>query len=409
MYNLHLSAEQLEFRDTVRDFVAQEIKPIALKPERLEPFEHPLLMEILDKASNLGLRTLALSEENGGAGADSLTSCIVTEELAVGDVDIAAVLAETSTLSHILFHRLMTPAQRNRFLPQFLKDDRYHLAFAGPEPGTDTRLGVNYHCASTPSRIATKAVRAGNGDWVINGIKDCVLNAPVAKLFVVQVATDLDRSDRQDTNLLLVPYDAPGLAVREQNQAKLRCHGAGGELIFGDCRVPAENLLSAEVGSAAALWNRAVERGSPQEQALNLGIGRAAYEAALDYAQLRVQGGRRIIEHQAIGTKLAEIAISLEVARNAIWQAAYASDHPDAVADRSLPDLPLQIIAKVFTSEAVYRAAKDAAEVFGAMGVMRDMPLQKYVHDALVCLHSGDGNSDAKLRIAEALAGYRRP
>src|SRR5450830_473313 len=151
-----------------------------------------------------------------------------------------------------------------------------------------------------------------------------------------------------------------------------------------------------------------VERSSPQEQALNLGIGRAAYEAALEYARLRVQGGRRIIEHQAIGTKLAEIAISLEVARNAVWQAAYAADHPDAIADRSLSDLPLQIIAKVFTSGAVYRAAKDAAEVFGAMGVMRDMPLQKYVHDALVCLHSGDGNSDAKLRIAEALAGFRR-
>src|SRR5450759_2323884 len=103
MYNLHLSAEQLEFRDTVRDFVTQEIKPVALKPERLEPFEHPLLTAILDKASQIGLRTMALSADNGGTGADSLTSSIVTEELAVGDVDVAAVLAETSTLSHILF------------------------------------------------------------------------------------------------------------------------------------------------------------------------------------------------------------------------------------------------------------------------------------------------------------------
>jgi alkylation response protein AidB-like acyl-CoA dehydrogenase len=405
MYNLHLSAEQLEFRDTVRDFVTQEIKPVALKPERLEPFEHPLLTEILDKASQMGLRTMALSEDKGGAGADHLTGAIVTEELAVGDVDVAAVLAETSTLSHILFDRLLTPAQRARLLPQFLKDDRYHLAFADREPSTDTRLGVNYRSAAMQMPVATKAVRAENGDWIVNGSKDCVRNAPIAKLFAVQVTSD--GAGRQD--ILLVPRDAPGLAVREQDQAKLRCHGVGGELVFSNCRVPAENLLSAEGGRAATLFREIVERGSPQEQGLNLGIGRAAYEAALEYAQLRVQGGRRIIEHQAIGTKLAEIAISLEVARNAVWQAAYASDHPDAVADRSLSDLPLQIIAKVFTSEAVYRAAKDAAEVFGAMGVMRDMPLQKYVHDALVCLHSGDGNSDAKLRIAEALAGYRRP
>jgi alkylation response protein AidB-like acyl-CoA dehydrogenase len=96
------------------------------------------------------------------------------------------------------------------------------------------------------------------------------------------------------------------------------------------------------------------------------------------------------------------------VARSIVWQAAWASDHPEAVADRSLADLPHATIARVFTSEAVYRAVKDAAECFGAMGVMRDMPLQKYVHDALVCLRLGNGTSEAKLRIAEALAGYRR-
>ena len=402
MYNLHLSAEQLEFRDTVRDFVRQEIKPVALKPERLEPFERPLLTEILDKASQMGLRTMALSEDNGGAGADNLTGAIVTEELAVGDVDVAAVLAETSTLSHILFDRLMTPAQRASLLPQFLADDRYHLAFAGREPNTDTRLGVNYRGAATPMPLATKAQRAENGDWIVNGAKDCVRNAPVAKLFAVPVTSDA--AGRQD--ILLVPHDAPGVTVRAQGPFKLRCHGVGGELVFADCRVPADNFISAEVGNVAKLF-KAFNDGNPQEQAINLGIGRAAYEAALEYAQLRVQGGRLIIEHQAIGTKLAEIAISLEVVRNAVWQAAYASDHPDAVADRSLSDLPLQLIAKVFTSGVVYRAAKDAAEVFGAMGVMRDMPLQKYVHDALVCLHSGDGNGDAKLRIAEALTGFR--
>jgi alkylation response protein AidB-like acyl-CoA dehydrogenase len=400
MYNLHLSAEQLEFRDTIRDFVAQEVKPIALKPERLEPFEHPLLTDVLAKASQMGLRTMALSEKNGGAGADHLTGCIVVEELAMGDVDVAAVLAETSALSHILFDRLMTPAQRDRFLPQFLSDDRYHLAFAGHEPDTDTSIGASYHGAAAKGRVATKALRADNGDWIINGIKDRVRNASVAKLIVVEVESD------QKAQLLLVAHDAPGLTVRTQDQVALRCHGASGELAFKDCRVPADNLLAAD--GAVPLFRAAVVGGHPQDLALNLGIGRAAYEAALDYAQLRVQGGRRISEHQAIGTKLAEIAINIEVARNAVWRAAYAADHPEAVADRSLPDLPLQIIAQVFTSGAMYRAAKDAAEVFGAMGVMRDMPLQKYVHDAFVCLHTGAGNADAKLRIAERLVDYRR-
>ena len=93
----------------------------------------------------MGLRSLALSEERGGAGADALTSCIVTEELAAGDADLAAVLSESSRLAHVLFDQCMNDAQRDALLPKFMGGDRYHLAFAGREPGSDTRLGVNYH------------------------------------------------------------------------------------------------------------------------------------------------------------------------------------------------------------------------------------------------------------------------
>ncbi len=400
MFNLHLSAEQLEIRDTVRDFVAREVKPVALNPARLEAFEKPLLAALLDQASQLGLRTLALSEDSGGAGADNLTCCIVTEELAVGDPDIAAVLAQTSMLGRVL-ERLMTPGQRGRFLQQFVGDDRFQLAFAEREPGSETALGVHYH---RPSGIEpgfrTAAARAGD-QWVLNGVKNCVANAPVARLFAVQVST------AGGVSTLLVPRDTAGLSVRVQEGHWF--HGSCGEVAFENCRVPAENILGAEGRSPLADGLDAQGRGSPQFQALNLGIGRAAYEAALDYAQLRVQGGRRIIEHQAIGAKLAGIAIRLEVARAAIWRSAWASDHPEAVADRSLPDLPLQTIARVFTAEAMLAAVKDAAECFGAMGVMRDMPLQKYVHDARVCLHSGEGSAEAKLGLAEVLAGYRRP
>jgi butyryl-CoA dehydrogenase len=401
MYNLRLSPEQLEIRDTVRDFVVRDVKPHALRPERLEARTRPLLIDVLDKASQLGLRTLALSEDAGGAGADTLTSSIVTEELALGDPDVAAVLAQTSMLAHLLFDRLMTREQRRRFLPPFLADDRYQLALADLEPDRDAVLGIRYHRPErSEAGVKTTAVRAGDV-WVINGVKDRVANAPLAKLFAVEVS-----NGASGVSTLLVPSDAPGLSVSEGDRSSHFHLGACGTLAFKDCRVPLENLIGAE-GESPLDGN--ATRGLPQDQALNLGIGRAAYEAALDYAQLRVQGGRRIIEHQAIGTKLAEVAVRLEVARAAIWQAAWACDHPEAIADRSLPDLPLTRIAKVFASEAIYHATKDAAECFGAMGVMRDMPLQKHVHDALVCLHSGTSNSDTKLHIAEALAGYRRP
>jgi alkylation response protein AidB-like acyl-CoA dehydrogenase len=149
-------------------------------------------------------------------------------------------------------------------------------------------------------------------------------------------------------------------------------------------------------------------RATPRFQALNLGIGRAAYEAALDYARMRVQGGRPIIEHQAVGLRLADMAIALEQARSLIWQAAWAADHPDAYQDGSLPDMPLQSIAKVATSEIVFQVASEAAQMFGGMGVMRELQAQKYVRDALIFLHSEQTNDVARLKIAENLAGYRR-
>jgi alkylation response protein AidB-like acyl-CoA dehydrogenase len=395
MYNLQLTPEQLEIRDTVRDFVVRKVKPLALKPERLEASERPLLVTALDQASKMGLRALALSEQLGGAGADNLTCCIVVEELAAGDPDIAAVLAQTASLAHELFDRRMTGEQRDRFLPTFLADDRYHLALAEHEPDADGTLGINYHrpqATSAPPK--TTAVRSGNV-FVLDGFKDCVGNAPVAKLFAVRASLG-----GNDVGTLLVARDTPGLSVTATSAREHWCHGACGELRFSNCRVDADNLLEADTATDTGC-------GIPLAQALNLGIGGAAFDMALDYAQLRVQGGRRIIEHQAIGAKLAEVAIRLEVARAAIWQAAWASDHPEAVADRSVANLPLTAIAQVFSSEEIYRATKDAAECFGAMGVMRDVPMQKYVHDALISLHSGAGNSEAKLRIAEALVGYR--
>ena len=401
MYSLQLSSEQLEIRDTVRDFVTREIKPVALKADRLEQCDRTLLVDLLDQASQMGLRSLALSEDRGGAGVDALTSCIVTEELAAGDTDIAAVLSESSRLAHVLFDQCMNDAQRDAFLPKFMSSDRYHLAFAGHEPGSDTRLGVNYHRpAATDAAVKTTAAKSG-GDWLINGMKDCVANAPVAGLFAVLVQIP----GRPSPSVLLVPANAPGVNVKAHDKSWQ--HGVCGEVTFKDCMVPGGNLLGDDA-AAILIGAAALGRGIPLMQALNLGIGRAAYEAALDYAHLRVQGGRPLIEHQAIGTKLGEMAIKLEIARATIWQAAWAFDHPEAVAERSLADLPLTTIAQVFTSEAVMKTAKDAAEIFGAMGVMRDMPLAKYIHDARVCMHSGDGNTDARLRVAEEIAGYRR-
>ena len=413
MYDLNLTAEQLEMRDTVRDFATREVKAAAIHPTRLEPFEKPLLMDLLGKASQMGLRSLALPEDAGGAAADNLTSCIVMEELAVGEVDIAVALGHTAALAPFVFKH-MTAAQRTRYFAKFADDDAFHLAFAGRDPHAG--LGWSYHrpldADDTPELTAVKQ----GGEWVINGALAFVPNAPIAQLLVVQARTDAKKTGTNGVSAFIVPRGTAGLTVgnapkavggaRADGELVNRWHhGCGAGVVFKDCRVPADSLLGKE-GQGAAAGGDAL-RGYLQMAAINLGVGRAAYETAVDYAKLRRQGGRNIMEHQAIGTKLADCAIKLELARNMIWKAAWALDHPDAAA--SMSELPLHVMARVYTAEAVNEVALLAAECFGAMGVMRDMPLQKYVHDSMIFLHSEDTDGAAKLAIAEGIAGYQRP
>jgi alkylation response protein AidB-like acyl-CoA dehydrogenase len=404
VFNLHLTDEQKAMRESVRNFVRKEIKPSANERDRLEDFDKRFPWQALDKASDLGLRTLLLSTENGGAGVDALTFCIVIEELAAGDVGVAATLGQTAALAHVWFDRFMNDEQRARFLPQFLEDPRFHLSTAGHEPDTD--LGWRYHEPTVANAAyKTTAVRARNGDWIINGVKNFITSAPIAKLIAVHVRTGSKEEGTLGTSSILVPHPTPGLTIREHDKVGRRL-GSNGELVFEDCRVPAGNLIGVEGRSGGT---GSIGRRMPRFQAMNLGIGRAAYEAALDYAKLRVQGGRRVVEHQAVGLTLSNMAIGLEAARTLLWQAAWASEHPGAYADGSLPDLPLQTIAKIFISETVQRVVLDAMQIFGGMGVMRELPMQKYVRDALIFLHSETTNDVARLRLAEALAGYERP
>jgi alkylation response protein AidB-like acyl-CoA dehydrogenase len=398
MFNHALTREQIEFRDAVRDFVTHEVKPLTLDPARLQDLSRPLPGDLIDKAARIGLRTLALAEESGGAGADNLTGCVVMEELGAGDVDVAMPLALTSMLAVRLFDHAMTKEQRTRLLPRFMDDDRFHLAYAAAEPDRDLRWKYHRPAELSPAFRVTAARRGS--DWVLGGSAGFVANASIAKLIVVAA------KGPDGPVTLLVPRETPGLSVREDRFAPESVrwyHGAGGEVAFDNCSVPAANAIE----NAGAL--SPIPAGHPQFCAINIGVGRAAFAAAVDYAKLRVQGGRPIIQHQAIGTILADVAIRLSVARDAVWHAAWALDHPHERADCSGFDLPLDTIAQVFTSEAVYKATEDAAECFGAMGIMLDMPLPKYIRDARIFLHSGDSSAVAKYRIAEALARFERP
>lgn len=383
----------------MRGFARDEMKPVTLHPRRLEPFDKPLLTDLLNAASSMGLRALSLAEAHGGAGADSHTACLVIEELAQGDPDIAVVMAHTAVLARLLFGEVLSNEQRQRYLPAFTADVAYHLAYAGRNP--DAGRAAAYHSASgTPAPQAT-AVKNSAGAWVVNGEFAAVANAAVAHLFAVNA------SSASGDITLLVSRGTAGLTVREASRtrggATLRWgHGAAGTVVLKDCIVPDSDVLLSDVGT------RYTQRVSPLLAAANIGIGQAAFEAAIDYTRLRRQGGKKTIEHQAIGTFLADMAIKLEAARNMAWKAAWVVDHPAAVADRSVSGLPLHHMARAYTSELMVDVTERAAECFGAMGVMRDMPLQKYVDDALMFKHGEVGAGAARLLVAEAVAGFQR-
>lgn len=411
MYDLQLTPEQTEFRDAVRDFVNREVKPAATDPARLEPFEKPLMAGLLDQLSRMGLRSLALPEAAGGAGADLLTCCLLLEEIAAGDVDLAMVLGETAVLAAAV-HEAMDDAQRKRWLPVFEAGERFHLALIARDENAE--LGWSYHHAvpadadviGAPEVIAE---RDGKG-WILNGLAPFVSNAPVAGLFIVQARI----ADAPGTVTLLLGGDSKGLSIDDELPAfggggeRTRWHhGAVAAVTLKGCRAGADDVLAADAAHRL-LRSGLVARRMVQTAAVNIGVARAAYEAAVDYAKMRWQGGRHIVEHQAIGMKLADVAIQLEAARALTMKAAWITDHPEAIGERSVNDLPWPVVARTFTAQALHRATLEATECFGAMGVMRDMPLQKYVHDTLVLQHSVDCDLAAPLVVAETVAGYSR-
>ncbi len=398
MFDLTLTDEQLEFRDTLRDFVSRELKPAAVNATRLQRLRPPFPLDLLQRAAPLGLHMLMLGEDAGGAAADTLTAAMVVEELAAGDVDVAMAAAHTALLAPLLFDAAMNAEQRAHHLPRYAADTGCHLAWAGAAPEGPGWLYHRQRAAA--SAVLPEAVPAGGG-WVLNGEAGFVMNAPIAGLLAVE-AMEAKTGERV---LLLVVRDTPGLTVRDLSAGSSTVvkwyHGAGGAVSFAGCRVPSSHRLQWPDGCKTLL-----KRGVALRAAVNLGLGRAAFEAAVDYAKLRVQGGRPIIQHQAIGAKLADIAVHLEAARNMVWKAAWVLDHPDAAARQGDSALPLETAARVFTAESVRSITENAAECFGAMGVMLDMPLQKYVHDAVIFLHSGVSDTVEKFEVAEAVAGF---
>ena len=322
MFDIRLNDEQRAFQQMAREFAQNEIKPIALDLDRKPSWEDRIPWDVLKKGSQLGFRTFVLSEENGGAGAsDQLTACVVAEELAAGDIGTAYYYMLTARRARDWFEIRATQEQRDYFIPRFIEDDLYFTTVAIHEPDTD--LGYDYY-TETPknARLRTTAVEQSDGSWIINGAKNFQTVGYLAKLIVTIAQTE------NGPRAFLVEGDSPGLVRHPMSKIGRRI-GDNAEIFYDNVRVPPGRILPPPPPGRTDMGTHVIIA------SLTLGLGRAALEETIKYTQERVSGGKPIIQHQAVGLFLGEMAMNLEAARRLIWTAAWAKDHPEAFADGS--------------------------------------------------------------------------
>jgi alkylation response protein AidB-like acyl-CoA dehydrogenase len=394
MFDVRLSDEQREFQKLARDFAQKEIKPKAMPLDREPDWEKRVPWELLKKGSQLGFRTFCLSEENGGAGmSDQLTSCLVAEELAAGEIGTAYYFMLTARRARDWFEYRMTPEQKAYFLPKFINDDLFFTTVAIHEPDSDT--GFDYF-TETPewAKFKTRATRQPDGSWVLNGAKNFQTVGYLAKLLVTMAQTP------DGPRAFLVEGDSKGLVRRPLSKLGRRV-GDNAEIFFDDVKVPKGFVLPPPPKGRTDMGTHCTIA------ALTLGLGRAALEETLKYCQERTSGGKKIIQHQAVGLYLSEMAMNLEAGRRLLWTAAWLKDHPEAISEGGVDDLPYELMAMAFVGTAVQRLTEQGIELFGGMGIVQGMPIEKYVRDALIQKHISFPFW-TRFKITETLAGFKR-
>ncbi|MBI3127056.1 MAG: acyl-CoA/acyl-ACP dehydrogenase [Candidatus Tectomicrobia bacterium] len=381
-----LTERQLALQGMAREFARREIRPVARELDRRPDPKDRSPVEVLDKASRLGLRTLGLAEEWGGGGADMVTLCIVGEELGWGDLGTSVILEQDWKLSRV-FETLMTEEQKGRFLRAFAGDHRYHFSIAGTEPdsGSDNLIPVDAPGAG----MHTSAVRKGAG-WVINGMKHFIFNAGLSKLYMVNTRTDPSAGITKGTTFFLLTPDMEGFSYgRYHDKLGMRL-GPNRELVFRDLQAPDGNRLGEVNGAYQA--RRKVRGSNIEAVGPCLGVARAAYEDALEYARNRVQGGRPIIGHQAVGFLLCDCFVQLEAARRLLHYAAWTAEDP------AIYDPKMAFMTKAYMGETCFDVVRKALEVWGGMGYMTEAPMEKYLRDVTAFLHSEATNQVMRVR-----------
>lgn len=372
------SEEDIQIRDVARQFAQERLRPFAADWDR----EHRFPAEALKEMADLGFLGMLVAEEWGGAQTGHLAYAMALEEIAAGDGACSTIMSVHNSVGCMPIAKFGSDEQKRRFLVPLARGEMIG-AFALTEP----------QAGSDASFLKTRSRRDGD-HYVLNGSKQFITSGSHAGLVIVFAVTDAS-AGKKGISAFIVPTDTPGYRV-VRVEDKLGQHASDTcQIAFDDVRIPASHRLGEEgQGYAIALANLEGGRIGIASQAV--GMARAAFEYARDYAHERETFGKPIIQHQAVAFRLSDMATDIAVARQMVHHAA-------SLREAGLPCLTEASMAKLFASEMAERVCSAAIQTLGGYGYLQDYPVERIYRDVRVC-QIYEGTSDVqRLVIARSL------
>ena len=355
--DFEFSEEHKMLREAIRGFAEKEIAPLVDESEAKEKFPK----ELFSKMGKLGYLCLSYPAKYGAGDMGMIGECIAIEELARVSVGIAAGLMAQGGISTSPILEHGTEEQKQKYLVPAIKGQKIG-AFGLTEP----------NAGSDAAALESTAVRKDD-KYIINGNKIYISNGPICDFVLVAAYTDKSLGASRGISAFIVDSDTPGFTRTKMEKFCMRATDTA-ELFFEDCAVPAENLVGEE-GRGFIYVMECLDAGRISHSATSIGLAQAAYEAALDYAQQRVQFGQPIYKFQANGFKLARMAMEIEAARWLMYRAAW-------LYDQGARRLKEAAMTKLFASEVAVRVTSDAMQIHGGVALMSDSPVQRYFRDS---------------------------
>jgi butyryl-CoA dehydrogenase len=374
-----LTEEQQMIREAIRSFAREQLAPFAEKWEAEAIFPR----EALKALGGLGAMGVTVSEQHGGAGMGYVTLAVVLEEIAAGHGATSTIVSVQNSLVCGITEKFGSEAQKERYLKGFATG-RLLGCFCLTEP----------QAGSDASAMKTSARRDGD-EWVLNGVKQFITTGREADAAIVIAVTDSSKG-KKGMSCFLIPTDAPGYRVAGIEKKLGQNASDTAQISFENCRVPIDALIGDEgQGYRIALSN--LEAGRIGIAAQSIGMARAAYEAALTYANERTSFGMTLMSHQAVAFRLADMAMTIEASRQLTLHAA-------SLKDAGLPCLKEASMAKLFASEGAEKVCSAALQTLGGYGYTRDFPVERIYRDVRVT-QIYEGTSDIqRMVIAKAIA-----